>query len=66
MHDKETEGMKKSTKLRLLDGAAILFFLWLIGYFNLVSMPVLAATIGCAIGYEILVVGPHVKGRGNG
>lgn len=57
--------MKKATKLRLLGGAVILFFLWFIGHFHMANLPVLTLLLGLAIGYEILVVGPHVKGRGN-
>ena len=57
--------MKKATKLRLLGVAVILFLLWLIGHFNVSGMPMVALIIGFAIGYELLIVGPHVKGRGN-
>ena len=59
------EAMKKATKLRILGGAVVLFLLWLIGHFNMANFPILALLFGLALGYEILVVGPHVKGRGN-
>jgi hypothetical protein len=57
--------MKKATKLRLLGGTVILFLLCFIEHFNISGMPTVALIFGFAIGYEILIVGPHVKGRGN-
>ena len=62
---KGMEAMKKATKLRLLGGAVILFLLWFIEHFNMTNFPILALLFGLALGYEVLVVGPHVKGRGN-
>lgn len=50
--------MKKTTKLRLLGGAVLLFNLWLIGQYRLEGLPVLLLTFGFAIGYELLVVRP--------
>jgi hypothetical protein len=53
--------VKKSTKLRLLGGAVLLFNLWLIGHYSLEGTPVLLLTFGFAIGYELLVVRPVTK-----
>ena len=53
--------MKKSTMLRLVGGAAILFNLWLIGRYNLGGIPVLLLTFGFGAGYEYLVVWPATK-----
>lgn len=50
--------MKKTTKLRLIGGAILLFNLWLIGAYNLEGVPVLLLTFGFAVGYEYLVVRP--------
>ena len=50
--------MKKTTKLRLIGGAVLLFNLWLIGQYRLEGIPVLLLTIGFAVGYELLVVWP--------
>jgi hypothetical protein len=50
--------MKKTTKLRLIGGAVLLFNLWLIGAYHLSGIPVLLLTIGFAVGYELLVVRP--------
>ena len=48
--------MKKTTKLRLIGGAILLFNLWLIGEYRLEGVPVLLLTFGFAVGYELLVV----------
>jgi len=53
--------MKKSTKLRLIGGAVLVFNLWLIGSYNLQGIPVLLLTFGFAAGYEFLVVRPATK-----
>lgn len=53
--------MKKSTKLRLVGGAILIFNLWLIGNYNLKGIPVLLLTFGFAAGYEFLVVRPATK-----
>jgi len=53
--------MKKTTKLRLIGGGALLFNLWLIGAYNLEGVPVLLLTFGFAVGYEYLVVRPASK-----
>ena len=50
--------MQKTTKLRLIGGAVLLFNLWLIGRYNLQGIPVLLLTFGFAFGYEFLVVRP--------
>lgn len=50
--------MKKTTKLRLIGGAILLFNLWLIGQYRLEGIPVLLLTFGFAVGYEFLVVRP--------
>jgi len=50
--------MKKTTKLRLLGGAILLFNLCLIGQYHLDGIPVLVLTFGFAFGYEYLVVRP--------
>ena len=50
--------MQKTTKLRLIGGAVLLFNLWLIGRYNLQGMSVLLLTFGFALGYEFLVVRP--------
>ena len=50
--------MQKTTKLRLIGGAVLLFNLWLIGRYNLQGIPVLLLTFGFALGYEFLVVRP--------
>ena len=50
--------MKKTTKLRLIGGAVLLFNLWLIGQYRLEGIPVLLLTFGFAVGYELLVVRP--------
>lgn len=50
--------MKKTTKLRLIGGAILLFNLWLIGEYRLEGVPVLLLTLGFAVGYELLVVRP--------
>lgn len=52
--------MKKSTKLRLFDGAVLLFNLWLIGRYNIEGVPVLLLTFGFAVGFEYLVVRPII------
>ena len=57
--------MKKSTKLRLLGGAVLVFNLWLIGRYNLSGVPVLLLTLGFAIGFEYLVVRPSSKEKGD-
>ena len=57
--------MKKATTLRLFGGTLILFLLWFVGHFNIGGIPMVALIFGFAIGYEVLIVGPHVKGRGN-
>lgn len=53
--------MKKTTKLRLIGGAVLLFNLWLIRAYNLEGVPVLLLTFGFAVGYEYLVVRPASK-----
>lgn len=53
--------MKKTTKLRLIGGAILIFNLWLIGNYNLKGIPVLLLTFGFAAGYEFLVVRPISK-----
>ncbi len=50
--------MKRSTKLRLLGGAILVFNLCLIGRYNLSGIPVLLLTFGFAIGFEYLVIRP--------
>lgn len=48
--------MNTTTKLRMFGAAILLFNLWLIGNYNLEGWPVLALTLGFALGYEFLVV----------
>ena len=50
--------MKKTTQLRLIGAAILLFNFWLIGEYNLQGIPVLLLTLGFAAGYEYLVVRP--------
>lgn len=50
--------MQKTTKLRLIGGAVLLFNLWLIGRYNLQGMSILLLTFGFALGYEFLIVRP--------
>lgn len=50
--------MSKTTRLRLIGGAALFFNFWLIGRYNLQGVSVLLLTFGFAIGYELLVVKP--------
>lgn len=50
--------MHKTTKLRLIGGAILLFFLVLIGQYNITGWPVLLLTLGFAAGFELLVVRP--------
>lgn len=56
--------MKKTTKLRLIGGAVLLFNLWLIGSYALEGISVLVLTFGFAIAFEYLIVRP--AGRKNG
>ncbi len=56
--------MKKSTKLRLVGGAILLFNLWLVGRYNIQGPLVLVLTLGFAIAYELLVVRPAKKAEG--
>ena len=53
--------MKKTTKLRLIGGGVLLFNFWLIGHYNLASIPTLLLTFGFAGGYEYLVIRPASK-----
>lgn len=53
--------MKKSTKLRLVGGAILLFNLWLVGHYKIEGPVVLVLTLGFAIAYEALVVRPAKK-----
>lgn len=53
--------MKKSTKLRLVGGAILLFNLWLVGRYNIEGPMILVLTFGFAIVYELLVVRPAIK-----
>lgn len=48
--------MKKTTKLRLIGGAILLFFLVLIGQYNISGIPALLLTFGFAAVWEFLVV----------
>lgn len=53
--------MKKSTKLRLVLGAVLLFNLWLAGEYNIGGIPLLLMTFGLAVAFELLVVKPAIK-----
>ena len=53
--------MKKTTKLRLIGGAILIFNLWIVGNYNLKGIPALLFTFGFAAGYEFLVVRPASK-----
>lgn len=53
--------MKKTTKLRFIGAAVLVFNLWLIGNYNLKGIPVLILTLGFAALYELLVVRPVSK-----
>ena len=48
--------MKKTTKLRLIGAAILLFNLIAIGFYNLEGVPVLLLTFGFAGAYEYFVV----------
>lgn len=57
--------MKKSTKLRWIGGAVLIFNFWLIGYYKIEgAIPMLLLTFGFAVGYEYLVVRPLSKDEG--
>ena len=55
--------MKIATKLRLFGSAVLLFNLWLIGQYSLSGFLVILMTFGFAIGFELLVVRPAIKGE---
>jgi hypothetical protein len=55
--------VKKSTKLRLVGVAVLLFDFWLIGRYRLEGYSALLLTFGFVICYEKFVVRPAEKDR---